>query len=286
MNPAVLIPTNTAGDSWRAQALRYVEAWWARNFAELPVVLGDSGEPWSKGAAVAAALELAGPEADPLIIADADSFTLDPDHIGEALAHIAAGHPWVVPHRQVYRLRDRETERLHGDYVTKPRLGHTARPCYEGPAGGGITVVTRAAFELVGGIDPRFLGWGGEDVAFGWALATLAGDPVRLEGRLVHLWHPHPAPNLRGSADSEALVAVYRSARGVPRRMRDVVEGRPWTPAEPLADPVRFRMTANRQALRLPCGDIVRFTRGAYETRDPDEIEQLRSFQIVREDRR
>ena len=287
MTVAVLIPADVSGDPHRARALDYVRRWYADHFADWPVFVGAPGSAdWSKGAAVAAALERAA-GAQALVLGDADSFTLDPEHLRQAVDLVTLGkHPWAIPHRNVYRLRELETARLLDDPTAKPRLGHTARPTYEGPAGGGITVVDRSAFDQVHGIDPRYLGWGGEDVSFGWALSTLAGDPVRLDGRLVHLWHPHPAPNLRGSPESEALVALYRSARGVPRRMRDVVAGRPWTPAEPLADPVRFRMTANRTSLRLPCGDVVRFTRGTYETDDPDQVEQLRSFTIVREDRR
>lgn len=285
MTVAVLIPAEVSGDRHRAQALDYVRGWYDRHFPELPVHLGECSGEWSKGAAIADAVERAGTGAQAFVLADADSFLLDPIHLATAVDLVALGkHPWCVPHRHVYRLREAETDRIC-QQDTKPRLGHTARPVYEGPPGGGITVVSRSAFEAVRGIDPRFLGWGGEDVAFGWALATLAGEAERLDGRLIHLWHPHPAPNLRGSPASEDLVALYRSARGVPRRMADVVEGRPWVLAEPLADPVRFRMTANRQVLRLPNGDTVRFQRGLYETTDPDEVEQLRTFKIVREDR-
>jgi hypothetical protein len=284
---AVLMPSGIT-DEWRARARSYVTAWYARHFGDCPLVVGECAQAseWSKGEAIADAFERAG-SPDVLVLADADSFTLDPDSLRTAIELVTlGGRPYVIPHRQVYRLRQDETERLHRDPEARPRLGYTARPVYEGPAGGGITVVSRDAFELVGGIDRRFLGWGGEDVAFGWALATLVGEGVRLEGRLVHLWHPHPAPNLRGSEASEELVAKYREARGVPRRMTKVIAGEPWLPVDPLPEPIRFRMTANRNVLRLPSGATVRFRDKLYETSDPDEVEQIRTFNIVREERR
>lgn len=287
MTVAVLIPADPI-DDWRSRALDYVERWYATHLPEASVHIGacPPDAEWSKGAAIADALERAGDPAV-LVIADADSFTQRPEDLRAAVDLVErAGRPWTIPHGKVYRLKAKETERLYADPTNTARLGHTVRSPYEGPPGGGITVVARAVYEAAGGIDPRFLGWGGEDVAFGWALETLTGPGYRIGGPLVHLWHPHPAPNLRGSPASEELVARYRSARGVPRRMAAVVADGDWTPAEPLADPVQFTITGNRTSLRLPSGDIVRFRHNRYTTTDPDEIEQLRSFRIVREENR
>lgn len=282
---AALMPSGIT-DEWRGRALGYVEQWYDRHFPDVELISGACApnSEWSKGEAIAAAFERT--SAEVLVLADADSFMLDPADLRTAIDLVRlAGHPYAVPHSKVYRLRSDETTRITDAPELAPRLGYTVRPVYEGPIGGGITVVARSAFKLVGGIDRRFLGWGGEDVAFGWALQTLAGEGQRLAGRLVHLWHPHPAPNLRGSPASEELVARYRAARGVRRRMAAVVAGEEWIPAPPLEAPVRFRMTANRTSLRLPCGDLVKFRGSLYETVDPDEVEQIRTFAIVREER-
>lgn len=281
---AVLMPSGVT-DEWRGNARDFVEAWYARH-VDAPVLVGECSGEWSKGAAFADALGRASSTADVLVLADADSFIAEPRDLLRSIEKCAAGSAWIVPHSRVYRLNAEETERLHREPTSKPRLGWTCRPMYYAVAGGGITVVRREAFEQVGGVDPRFLGWGGEDVAFGYALETLVGPAVLDDGQLVHLWHPHPAPDLRGSAESEALVAQYAGARGIPRRMVDVVAGRAWTPAAPLAEPVRFRMTANRESLRLPSGDIARFKQRSYETTDPDIVEQLRRIRIVREEPR
>ena len=285
MTVAILMPTGIT-DEWRAAARNYIARWYATHFPDADLHFGEcASAEWSKGEAIDDAA--AKTSAETLVLADADSFMLDAEDLRAAIQLVStAGHPYAVPHSKVYRLRADETSRIEAAPELVPRLGYTARPVYEGPIGGGITVVSRSAFELVRGIDRRFLGWGGEDVAFGWALQTLAGPGPRLSGRLVHLWHPHPAPNLRGSVASEALVAKYRAARGVHRRMAAVVAGEEWSPPELLDAPVRFRMTANRTSLRLPSGELVRFWDRLYETADPDVIEQLRTFTIVREDRR
>lgn len=285
---AVLMPSGIT-DEWRARARTWVERWYGRHFPGMPIYTGEatSGE-WSKGEAIANACAQVLHRPAAYVLADADSFLEDPAELRRALELVTTGAAsWVVPHHEVYRLRDVETQRLHDDPTATPRLGWTCRPIYPGPAGGGITVLSPDAFELVRGIDRRFLGWGGEDVAFGYALETLVAPVTRLAGRLVHLWHPHPAPSLRGSPESEELVARYTAARGVRRRMEAVIAGEEWVPLPPLAEPIRFRMTANRNTLRLPSGGFVHFRQSIYETTDPDEVEQIRAHpQLVREEPR
>lgn len=285
----VVIPTRTTGDPWREKALEWVRRWYAEKHPELPVVLGEIPEDdeWSKGAAVAGGIEQLGP-VDVLVLADGDSVILEPEVLSNAIHLVSSGRAsWIVPHRIVYRLREAETARLHADPAAKPRPGAVVRTPYAGPAGGGITVLSSDAFRRVGGIDRRFLGWGGEDVAFGWALATVVAPVTRLQGRLLHLWHPHPAPDLRGSPASEALVARWREARGYPRRMAEMIETGEWTPRPPLPEPVRFRMTANRRTVRLFGSEtVIQFRDGIYETDDPDTADALRQQSMVREERR
>lgn len=274
---AVLVPAGEL-DTWRAAAFEFVRSWWARHFPHLPLEVGtSSGSTWNKGEAIADAARRT--SADVLVLADADSVLADPRHMSAAIGAVAAGAPWAIPHRRVYRLRADESARLHGNPTDRPRLGHLARAAYEGVPGGGLVVVDRSAFELVRGIDPRFAGWGGEDVAFGWALETLAGRAIRCDGQLVHLWHPHPAPTLRGSPESEALVARYRMARGLPYRMAALVAGEEWTPREQLATAVRFRLMGRRRLARLANGELVRFDRAGFlTTTDPDLADLVRQL--------
>ncbi len=282
MTVAVLFPFGSS-DDFRDRAFQFVAEWYR---IELPGVIRAigtvvSGE-WSKGEAVANAL--AETDAETLVIADADSYLVPPETIRQAVALVEAGTPWVVPHTHVHRLTEAETARVYAGAT--PRLGKVVRQVYTGPAGGGIVVLTRTAWDTVRGIDPRFLGWGGEDLSFGYALETLVAPVTRLDGALVHLWHPHPAPDLRGSEASEALVAEYREARGFPRRMRAVIDTGVATPPKRTEHPVRFRMQGNRRRLRLGAETFVDFPDGTYETDDPDYIDALRAHPMIREDRR
>lgn len=286
MTAAVIIPFSPADEApERIAGMRYVTEWYHQHHPRWPIVIGSSSPVWSKGAAVAAGIDQLTTDPDVFVIADADSFVIEPRILADAVTLVERGFvDWVTPHQFVYRLKPDETDRVLAG--AKPRIGHTIRSPYEGPIGGGITVVSRSAFDTVNGIDQRFLGWGGEDIAFGYALETLCPPGRRLTGALVHLWHPHPAPNLRGSPESEVLVAAYTDARGLRRRMRAMVDGATSVPALEPVDPVRFRMTANRRTLRLGGGSkIVRFDRGTYTTTDPDEIDALRATPIVTEDR-
>ena len=286
MNAAVVIPTDHGGDQYRAAAVAFVARWWAHHFPGLPIVYGECGETsWSKGRAVARGIDQLSGDVRTLVIADADSFLFHPLPMADALKAVERGSAdWAVPHGRVYRLNRKETDRLYSDPKAIPRLGAVHRSPYFGIQGGGFTVVTRDAFDTVGGIDARFLGWGGEDLAFGWALTTLVGKPATFEGKLVHLWHPHPAPSLRGSAESEALVEQYRLARGLPDRMRAAIAGADWTPPDRLSEPLRFRMMANRKHARIATGELITFHNGVIETDDPELAALLRQLPNVREE--
>ncbi len=276
---AVIIPYQST-DPHRLRALEHVGRWYAQFRWPIITDTGPTDGGWSKGAAVAAAV--ARTDAEIFVIADADSYLASVAALRDAVEFVARGrHAWVMPHGPVHRLTEAETERV---YAGRPaRLGKLVRPVYAGVVGGGIIVLSRAAYDTVGGIDPRFVGWGGEDIAFGWALGTLVGPYHPLGAPLVHLWHPHPAPSLRGSEQSEALLAEYRAAKGYPRRMRAVIAGDDAGPLPPLEHPVRFRFVDHtaRSTLRLPSGEVIRFADGAVATDDPDLVDVLDAHPLV-----
>jgi hypothetical protein len=273
MTVAVVIPSNPC-DEWRERALAYVRSWYTDVLGVEPIIGTCDGE-WSKGTAIANGV--AQTDADVLVLADADSFIQPHTVIAHAVNLVSDGRPWVMPHNSVYRLTDRETLRVTGGDEWGLRL---ARPAYRGTIGGGITVLTRNAYDTVNGVDPRYYGWGGEDVAFGYALTTLVGPLIRLHGRLIHLWHPHPAPNLRGSPASEALVAWYTAARDFPRRMRLLTRHVHPDPLPDVDDPVTFRTlhrSGGHASLKLSDGTIIQFKRNVFVTQDADLIDALRN---------
>ena len=86
------------------------------------------------------------------------------------------------------------------------------------PLCGGLVLFQRALFQLLGGWDERFLGWGGEDDAMSVKVAR-AGVPARLVNRpALHLHHRRP----RGKAaanphyrDNLAVLAELRALSDV-----------------------------------------------------------------------
>jgi hypothetical protein len=225
MSPALVVGVSvvmpySSDDEHRQDARRYVLAWYARHHPTWELIEGDCPGEWSKGRALADAITRA--SHDILVLADADS-VVPADTLADAATRVAAGAAWVMPHRRVYRLSEAHTARVYAGAEPQPR--DTCRPPYIGVTGGGITVVSRATWNTVGGIDPRFVGWGGEDIAFGWALETLCGRGVHLAAPLFHLWHTQEfqGQHRRGSPASEALAGRYRRARNQPDQMRALI---------------------------------------------------------------
>lgn len=219
---SVMMPY-TSDDEHRQAARRYVLDWYATRFPAWEIVEGDCPGEWSKGRALADAAARAAH--DILVVADADSI-VPADVLADAARRVAAGANWVVPHKLVYRFDQAPTDRIYAgtEPAPNPAWCRGRRP-YVGVAGGGIVVLTRQAWDTVGGIDPRFAGWGGEDISLARALETLVGPPVRLRAPLFHLFHPQELQGRRrrGSPESEALAGRYLDAHGKADVMRALV---------------------------------------------------------------
>ncbi len=221
---AVLVPLDDDTDGKRACVWAHLADRWAAEHPTWRIVTGRApAGRWSKGGAFAEARSAAG-DVDVIVATDADVFC-DPAALREAVDLVASGEAaWTVPYSRVVRYSQGSTaDILNG---STPRSHAYERPPYPGQPGGGIVVVTAQDWDRVGGIDPRFVGWGGEDIALGLALDTLVGEHRRLPGTLAHLFHPHqvgamsPRP---AQQDSARLLAQYRRAAGDVAAMRALV---------------------------------------------------------------
>jgi hypothetical protein len=238
---AVLVPWRTSSCPHRKRAFAWVLARLAVH--GWPIIVGrhDDG-PWCKAMAVADALDQTA--ADVLVLHDADVIA---DGLAEAVRTVQAGAAWAMAHRSVHRLTEAATGRLIAG--EDPAGLAVAERAYRGVEGGGITIVRRDVYEDCP-LDPRFLGWSGEDEAFGWALRTLNGPPWRPLGHapLWHCWHPSQsrATRARGSLVSWDLRKRYARAQHDPTAMRALIEEAKTCeldgPAEPAGD--------DRQAVR------------------------------------
>lgn len=213
--------------------------------------------PFSKTKAVNAAAERSSGEI--LVILDADTW-IDPDTLRAAAADIAARRtPWVIPFTQVWRLRPDPTDRLLGADPTGawPELDRNLDCSVVRPISLGLCyMLPRRTFDDVGGMDPRFAGWGGEDTAFKWALMVLHGKPSALPGPAYHLYHPRAqVPVWPGqTARNDALTRRYHYAarRGVQMRALcdevRLLRDPDYTPPPP-GRVIRYRSVRNGRSL-------------------------------------
>lgn len=227
MTVAVIVPLSLKGSAHRERGWDWVQARYAERFPDWEIVVGLCDGEWSKGAAVADALEHT--DADTLLIADADVWS---ENVLAAVDAVVNGRAWSMPHHYVIRFYEQATARIvNGE---NPAVLATQARCvsesHRAMIGGGLIAIQRHVYEACP-LDPRFEGWGGEDEAWGVALTTLHGRRHTLDGPLWHLWH-EPAQRLNrkvGNVENDALKTRYRMAGGNVDVTRALIEeGRLW----------------------------------------------------------
>jgi hypothetical protein len=223
MGVEVIIPAAVWDDAHRTAAQWWTASRW-KGCGHKVTVAELSERPWSKGRSVNAAI--AASTADVIVVADGDCF-VSFDAMTEAISLAVEGH-WVAPFAWVRRLNVTSTAHtlsLDPVLTDRPARRGLAQDPHSALPGGGIIAASRAVWSTVGGFDPRFADWGGEDYALGCALRTMTGMPaVTMPGDLWHLWHP-PQPNVSGeSAATSELALRYRYAKFRPDQMTQLLD--------------------------------------------------------------
>jgi hypothetical protein len=200
---------------WRpGEAIRERNWEWTCPYLEAlgyEMYLGDRRGPWARAAACNEAAKQAG-DWDVALIADADTIP-EADAVQRAVAIASAQHGAVRPHDRLWNLNKAQSQLAgkRGPYAVRltPRAAQLL--------GGGLLVVSRAAWERVGGYDERFIGWGHEDSALHTTLLAEAHWD-RIEGQAWHLWHP------RDKRDTPERQRDHRMMREVQERYGPVIE--------------------------------------------------------------
>lgn len=215
-------------ERWRDRLWEFVRA---RVEAETdwPITEGLSVDgPFNRSRALNEAAEEAG-QWDVAVILDADTVP-DFERVRRAVARAAWTRPLVCP-QDTFRSLNRDGTRavLAGGSAVEDA---PKRWDYPNPKSSCI-VLSRETWELVGGFDERFEGWGFEDASFYHACEALVGIE-RFEGPCWHLWHsrsPEKNPDFEAYQRNEALGARYKAARRDPETMRAILR----EPGGPLA---------------------------------------------------
>jgi hypothetical protein len=179
------------------------------------IVLGDSPDgPFNVSAALNHGIRKA--TADILVLTGADVL-VESEALAQALAWAEDGR-WNQAASQYMRLTEESTASILAggggdmDGVIQPT----------GIGWGPIVAPREMLLDI--GYDERFVGWGGEDDAFGVAMSTLVGRPNIAEGTAWLLWHPSGHIDHPHYQDNLRLLAQYRSNVGDPAAMRRLVD--------------------------------------------------------------
>jgi glycosyltransferase involved in cell wall biosynthesis len=193
----------------RVRNVEWLQRYWRAQLPGAEIIFGDDPEmskPFSKSVAINNAV--AKSKGDVLVIVDADGY-IPAESVLHCATEIRQARKrgkklWFVPYRYFYRLTEAAslmvlnsnpakphqfTLPLDAEYIlgdSDPTTGHWY--------GAMIHIESREAFDLVGGWDERFRGWGGEDHAAMRALDTLYGLHKTLPGAVLHIWHPMFGP--------------------------------------------------------------------------------------------
>jgi hypothetical protein len=241
---SLLIPFRD-DDGSRTSTYNWLIEYWKAALPDAQIVTGsDSHVPFSKTSAFNDARTRA--TGDIFVLIDADCY-LDAQVLLNCAAQIRLNRKlgrrlWYIPYRQFYRLNERTSSHVlasdpaHPMQIPTPPpvadIDNTPEAASHGHWWGAmVQVMPKQAFDLVGGTDPRFTGWGGEDVAFMRALDTLWCKHKTTNNQVLHLWHQttqaeHQLKTWRGQQSghsNDALAWRYYAAFGDPRRMRRLV---------------------------------------------------------------
>lgn len=231
----------------RTQNWEWLKARWNHFFPDAQIVVGtEDGMPFSKTTAINNAYARA--RGKVFVLADADSWVPE-DQIRRAVAFAKQHRVLVIPWQDARRL-----DKV-GRWDTKAILAmdpSTPNPVSAEAFGRAddykpspftaamVTVITREDFESVGGMDPRFRGWGAEDVAFALACDTLLGKNKLMLGHAWALHHERPRLNQRRVWEGDdahhniELGDRYWQSRGKPEEMTSLCSEHPLATAKTL----------------------------------------------------
>jgi predicted glycosyltransferase involved in capsule biosynthesis len=227
---SLLIPFRNTGD--RQLQFEWLQKRWEKLFPEAEIIISedDGKDPFSKTIAVNNAYKKA--TSDILAIVDADVW-VDPKILIKAAEDIRNKKAvWVQPCDTVYRINKAMTFNIVDFTPDSPfplirPEEHTERIT---PVVGLVAVFRREQFEYVGGMDPRFRGWGWEDTAFNSMLNRIYGKSTSQNNIVYHLWHPRGRdekgrPVWEGQTDRNATVGKeYTRAKNNKTLMLKIAE--------------------------------------------------------------
>jgi hypothetical protein len=150
----------------------------------------------------------------PVLVLHDNDMLVPRDYATQALKRVREGWEVLNLKRFVFYLSQRHTQAVLSQQASL--TASAPESIVQNLEGGGSMVITREAFDAIGGFDEGFVGWGGEDVEF-WERAQTRRVWPYAHLPIVHLWHA--AQPGKHAADNAAL-ARYRERALIPVQER------------------------------------------------------------------
>lgn len=213
------------GDPDRTAAFDFTQGWWDGVGCEVIVASG-SGAVGIGGRVARAANQGTAAASNDLILLVGAETILGADQIEQA-AELAKTPGLVVPFTRAMYLGPKATAAVL-DEGADP-FGFSEADCeWVGAGTAPATVFSRETWLTVRGFDESLPI--GEDGAFAYACDAYFGPMRRVEGDVVHLWHPRPRESTPGTPEHRAAfvgISRYRDAHEQgPEAVRAMVEAR------------------------------------------------------------
>lgn len=201
---SIIIPFKSE-DKIRIRNFKWLIRYWNNQLPHAEVIVGKPGKGiFCKGEALNKAVRRS--RGKILAILDADALLK-----GEIVEYCAnkileeekRGHNlWFIPYRTLSRLNKHATKLvIHSDpkypfipHCPPPKSfidtsGHSQMYGYRYCAM--AFIIPRRAYDIIGGFDERFRGWGNEDICLMRTLDTIWGKHKTIKGCVFHLYHPY-----------------------------------------------------------------------------------------------
>lgn len=211
----------------RDRLWRFCHRYWRKELPDMEIVEGHhkSDRPFNRSASINRAAD---GDWDVLVILDSDVI-VDPGQITTGAELAARTGKLVLPFERRQMLNRQGTQKILSGYMGNWNrfVGHSERDRVSC-----CVIVPRSLWELVGGFDERFEGWGGEDEAFHAACREMAGVE-RTAGKVWHLHHrPSPFNHRESPTHRQALQLSLRYERAAGSEAMGRLLAEPRTPEQ------------------------------------------------------
>jgi predicted glycosyltransferase involved in capsule biosynthesis len=241
---SLLVPFRDDHAVGRAANWNRLRSHWQHFLPGAEIVEGDApGVPFSKTCALNAAFRRS--TGDVIVLLDADCL-IDYQVILACADEIRKGREnnepvWFVPYDRLFRLTEESTAAfiaspegdptIFGDPPSAEDIGPSSGSAAGHWFGALIQILPREAFVSIGGMDPRFRGWGGEDIVNLLTTDTLFAQHRMTRNKVLTLWHTAIGDNKlrtwvdQPKANSNGYLGTrYRAVLRDRQRMRRLVD--------------------------------------------------------------